>query len=89
MLPKACHWMGLFWDIARNFSAGKCQTLSVTGPVQPVWSAQAIHNLWLLQLSLDMCGKDLAAHQGQLPPAPSLEDGQQKAQGTMRSASTC
>ena len=34
-------------------------------------------------------GKDQAVHQGQLSPALSLREGQQKAQGTLRSTSIC
>lgn len=38
--------------LGRNSGAGQCQTLTVTGAGQPVWSYKVIHSLWLPLLGL-------------------------------------
>ena len=76
-------------SFGRDFVASLHQTLPVTSPEQHVWSYKVIHSLWLPLLSLSVWGKDQAAYQGQFSPALVLGVGQQKYQGTPRSASTC
>ena len=80
----------LVWGfLGKDSSAGQCEMLPVTGPKQPDWSYKAIHSLWLPFLELGMHAKGQAVCQRWLPPVPSLGAGQQKAQGTLRFASTC
>lgn len=71
------HVSVLGW-LGRDSGTDQCWMLPVTHPEWRVWSYKAIHSLWLALLEFCVSGKDWAAHQGQLPPAPSWKVGQQK-----------
>ena len=75
--------------LERDFGAGKCQMLPVTSSGQSVWCYKAIHSVWLPLLGLSVYRKDQATHQGVLLPALGPGTGQQKSQGTLKSASAC
>ena len=62
----------------------------MTGLGLCVWSYKVMHSWWPLLLGMGACGRGQSAHPG-LPASTNNEHGtgQQKAQGTPRSTSTC
>lgn len=58
-------------SIGKDSGAGQSETLTVTGPGQPLCSFKQ-SSLWMFLLCLGMHGKDQTKHQGWLLPAPGL-----------------
>ena len=79
-LASGCVGSGTSWE---GLGEDQCQMLPLTGSVQPVWSYNVIHILWLFLLGLAVCVEDQAAEQGWFLLTPDPGAGQHKFQSTL------